>query len=85
MQLISLIPKKEGTDTSKDFKPISLVHSAHKIMEKKVPYILKEVLNGLISQNQSVFIGDRQSIDGVLVANECNDEMVKKGRIGVIY
>lgn len=39
----------------------------------------------IISLNHSAFIGGRQSVDGVLIVNECINEMVKNGRSGVLY
>lgn len=45
---------------------------------------MKEVLILVISPNQSAFIGGRQSLDGVLVANECIDSILKNGDSGVL-
>lgn len=69
---ICLIPKKEGADLIKDFRPISLVGSMYEIISKVLGFHLKEVIKNIISPNQSVFIGGFQSsIFGVLIANEC--------------
>lgn len=81
---ISLIPKKEGVEEIKDFRPISLVGSTYKIESKVLVCCMKEVMNDIISPNQSAFLGGRQSIDGVLNANECINDIMKRGSSGVL-
>lgn len=80
---ISLIPKMEEACRISEFRPISLVESIYKILSKTLSCRLKEALKEVISQNQIVFLGGRQSIDGVLMANECVDAILKKGDLGV--
>jgi hypothetical protein len=53
---IALIPKKEGVDHVKDFRPISIVHSFGKLITKILANRLASKLNGMISPNQSAFI-----------------------------
>lgn len=79
---ISRIPKKEGTLRIMDFRQIRLVSGTYKIISKIQADKMKEVLISVISLNQSVFIGGRQSMDGVLIANNAltqYERMVTQG------
>lgn len=53
---ITLIPKKDGVDNIKDFRPISLVHSFVKLVTKILANRLASKLNVMVSPNQSAFI-----------------------------
>lgn len=81
---ISLIPKSEGVNKISDFRPICLVGSIYKIIFKTLSCRLKEALKEVISSNQSAFLEGRQSVDGVLVVNECLDAVPKNGERGVL-
>lgn len=58
--------------------------SIHKIISKALACRLKEVLPNLISHHQSAFIGGRQAMDGVLIANDCMDVVIKNGQSGML-
>jgi len=74
---LTLIPKKCNAVNVKDFCPISLVGSVYKLLSKVLANRLREVLDNLISKTQNSFVGGRQVLDSVLVANECLESRLK--------
>ncbi|GKV04348.1 hypothetical protein SLEP1_g16510 [Rubroshorea leprosula] len=73
-----LIPKKENLQGLEKYRPISLIGCMYKILTKILANRLSKVLNGLIGEQQSAFIGGRQLFDGIVIANETIDEIRKK-------
>lgn len=70
---ILLIPKKESVQSIKEYRPISLVGCLYKILAKILSKRFKRVLPKVISLAQSVFLENRQILDGVVVMNELLD------------
>ncbi|CAM8884344.1 unnamed protein product [Rhodiola kirilowii] len=68
--LITLVPKVRNPVCFNDFRPISLVNVAMKIISKAMANRLKRVLPQLISVNQSAFIPGRLISDNILLAHE---------------
>jgi hypothetical protein len=68
----------------KNFRPISLVGSVYKILAKVLAIRMKQVLGSYISNNQNAFTGET-NLNSVLIGNECLDNSLKLGILGVIY
>jgi len=67
---ITLLPKKDGADQPKDFRPISLVHSFAKLITKLLASRLAGRLQQMVSPNQSAFIKGRFIQDNFMLVQQ---------------
>ncbi|GJS89701.1 RNA-directed DNA polymerase, eukaryota, reverse transcriptase zinc-binding domain protein [Tanacetum coccineum] len=78
---IALIPKTSNPMVVSDFRPISLIGTQYKIIAKVLANRLAQVIDSIISREQSAFIKQRQILDGPLMVNEvikwCNRKKSK--------
>jgi hypothetical protein len=81
---LTLIPKKVNALNIRDFHPISLIGNVYKLLAKVLANRFRVVLGGLISESQNAFVGGRQMVDSVLIANECLDSRTRSGLPGLI-
>lgn len=77
---IALIPKVDGATTFSEYRPISMVGCIYKILAK----VLRQVLPSMIGEAQAAFIGGKQILDGVLIANEVIDFWKQRNGEGLI-
>ena len=80
---IVMVPKKEGTNDFKDFRPISLVGSLYKLIAKVLANRLKKVMIQLVNKAQNAFVGGRQILDASLIANEVINSMMRRKEKGI--
>jgi hypothetical protein len=67
---VTLIPKKEGAEEVKDFRPISLVHNIAKLVTKLMANRLSQRLHDLVSLRQSAFIKGRFIQDNFMLVQQ---------------
>lgn len=77
---ISLIDKCENPQGLGDFRPISLVGCLYKILAKVLANRLKRMLEGVIDERQSTFLGGRQLLHSAVVTNEVVDDAKRRRR-----
>lgn len=67
---ILLIPKKNGAFELSDFRPISLINGALKIIYKILASRLSLMINDLVDNIQSAFIKGRSILDNIVALEE---------------
>ncbi|XP_073022635.1 uncharacterized protein [Primulina eburnea] len=79
---ITLIPKVEGARAWSDFRPISLCNVTNKIISKLLYSRLRDVVERLVSPNQSGFVPGRMISDNILLAQELTHSITLPSRGG---
>lgn len=74
---ITLIPNKRGVDRLKDFRPISLISSIYKILDKVLAIRLQKIMPSMIYPAKGAFVHGRQIFDEVLIALICKLDLKK--------
>ncbi|GKU94304.1 hypothetical protein SLEP1_g7819 [Rubroshorea leprosula] len=82
---IALVPKVTNPQKIEEFIPISLVGAIYELIAKLLACRLSSVLNGIIRENQMAFVGGRQLVDSVVIANETIDEVQKRKKEGFVF
>ncbi|GKB97469.1 cysteine-rich receptor-like protein kinase [Tanacetum coccineum] len=76
---IVMVPKKDDPLEIGDYRLISLIGCAYKVLSKILVACLSHVIHKLIRKNQTAFISGRQILDGIMVANEIVNYAKKEG------
>lgn len=71
---VTLIPKKDGAQRLHEFRPISLIGCAYKVIAKVLTKRMSKVVETIITENQSAFIRVRQIMDGIVILNKAIHE-----------
>lgn len=81
---IALIPQTLSPNSMGDFRPISLIGSAYKLIAKVLASRLQKVMPHILSTNQFSFTHGRQIADCIFTANEVIDSMRRRREGGVL-
>ncbi|XP_019150780.1 PREDICTED: uncharacterized protein LOC109147628 [Ipomoea nil] len=67
---MTLIPKKEIPETAADFRPITLINVAFKVISKTLVNRLRPIMCKLIGPHQNSFLPGRSTMDNVVLTQE---------------
>lgn len=80
--VVTLAPKVALPESIHQLRPISCCNFLSKVIAKIIVHRLRGFMDGLISENQSAFIGGRQIQDNLIIAQEIFHALKKKNRGG---
>jgi hypothetical protein len=80
---IILIPKEDGANNLKKFRPISLINCSFKIFAKTLNNRLKKVCDRLLTPNQTAFVKVRYILERVVAAHEILYDAIKNKEEGL--
>lgn len=78
--LVTLIPKKDRPESVSDFRPITLLNVAFKIVTKVLVNKMRPFMSKLIGHFQNSFLPGRSTLDNVILAQEVHSMNRKKGK-----
>lgn len=82
---ITLIPKKERPGNASDFRPITLLNMAFKIISKVIVNIMRPIMKNIIGPHQNSFLPRRSTLDNIFLTQEVVHSMnQKKGKKGTM-
>ncbi|XP_019181390.1 PREDICTED: uncharacterized protein LOC109176414 [Ipomoea nil] len=80
---VTLIPKKDNTESAADFRPITLLNVVFKIITKVVVNRLRPLMDKLVGPHQNSFLPGRSTLDNIVLTQEIMHSMRnKKGKKG---
>jgi hypothetical protein len=79
---IVLIPKEEGGNTLKKFRPISLINCSFKVFAKAINTRLEGVCDRFLAPNQTAFVRGRYILESVVSAHEIIHAAIKNKEEG---
>jgi hypothetical protein len=82
---ITMIPKHEGADQVKDFRPISLVHRFAKLITKILANRLAKKLHDMVFPNQSAFIKGRFIQDNFMLVQQTSRFLHQHKMAGLLF
>lgn len=80
--VVALAPKVALPESIHQLRPISCCNFMSKVIAKIIVHRLRGFMDGLISENQSAFIGGRQIQDNLVIAQELFYALKKKDKGG---